>query len=238
MSMFKKLSQVSIFSIYKKYQLYKLKGKGKRIIDHYFRSHAKVKLHIGAGGSILDSWLNVDIAPLDERIAYFDATVPFPFKMDSVDFIFSEHVIEHLDLEGQINMLNESYRVLKPGGIIRIATPNLDKILDIRTTNNSFIRQYINWSADTYFPGQVSGIGDQVKDYVFVVNNYFYNWGHQFIHNPGSLTLLLNKSGFRNINPVKIYDSRSSDLCNLETHGKVIPEAYNEMETMIFEATK
>jgi ubiquinone/menaquinone biosynthesis C-methylase UbiE len=53
-----------------------------------------------------------------------DVTRRSPFVDNTFDFIYSEHMIEHIPYVGGRAMLEESYRVLKPGGTLRIATPD------------------------------------------------------------------------------------------------------------------
>src|SRR5579863_357329 len=95
-------------------------------MDTYLRSHPNRKLQIGAGSANYPDWLNTDIAPYPEDI-YMDATRHFPLPDGSFQYIFAEHVIEHLTYEQGLAMLRECHRVLAPGGKIRLATPNLLK---------------------------------------------------------------------------------------------------------------
>ena len=43
----------------------------------------------------------------------------------SVDGIFSAHLVEHLTHQQVIQLVHESFRILRPGGIIILATPNV-----------------------------------------------------------------------------------------------------------------
>jgi hypothetical protein len=137
-----------------------------------------------------------------------------------------------------MRMLTEVVRILKPGGICRIATPNLDAILDIRGSNSTLVKEYLDWSATTFFPEQVARFGSGAKSDVFVINNYMHNWGHQFIHTPNSLQLILTRAGFGKCQHVELHGSQDPELQGLEHHGDVIPPHFNAMETMVFEATK
>lgn len=108
-----------------------------------------VKLHFGCGPRILKDWINIDLAyidngnddylefytdkyyPLELRGDHKDyfamnaVEAPWPFPNDSVDVIFHEDFIEHLNQRDQFCFLAESYRVLKPGAIHRVNTPNV-----------------------------------------------------------------------------------------------------------------
>lgn len=63
---------------------------------------------------------------MNDEILFLDASEKFPFDNDVFQFVFSEHLIEHLHFEDVINLLKKSYRTLKIGGVLRIATPDLD----------------------------------------------------------------------------------------------------------------
>ena len=53
-----------------------------------------------------------------------------PFADDSVDFIYFGQAIEHLNPLVEVPpFLKECYRVLRPGGLVRLSTPDLDIIL-------------------------------------------------------------------------------------------------------------
>lgn len=55
-----------------------------------------------------------------------DVTQGLPFQNNEVDGVYSEHFIEHLSQTDGIGFLRECRRILKPGGTIRIATPDLE----------------------------------------------------------------------------------------------------------------
>src|SRR5438477_50522 len=82
----------------------------------------------GAGFNSLPGWLNTDLEPKSASVIYLDAAKPLPFAYSTFDYIFSEHVIEHIPYPQGLSMLKECFRVIKPGGTIRIATPNLEQI--------------------------------------------------------------------------------------------------------------
>jgi hypothetical protein len=71
-----------------------------------------------------------------------------------------------------------------------------------------------------------------------VINNFFRDWGHQFIHNFESLKYLLLKSGFVNIKRQAINTSDNIEFLNLERHGLEISEEFNQLESLIVEAEK
>ena len=111
-----------------------------RFFEAYAKSHANTKtklLDIGSGKGnhlVAFSRKGVETFGIDKReecveiLDYFDIREcdiekdRFPFEDNSFDFIFSKSVIEHV--YNTDNFLNESFRVLKPGGIIVLMTPD------------------------------------------------------------------------------------------------------------------
>ena len=64
---------------------------------------------------------------LPDNIMVHNLAKGIPFKSDSVDAVYHSHLLEHLDRNVAEKFLIEVKRVLKPGGIHRIAVPDLEK---------------------------------------------------------------------------------------------------------------
>jgi SAM-dependent methyltransferase len=54
--------------------------------------------------------------------------VPYPFDDSSSEIIFLKHVIEHFTLEEQNRVLDECYRLLRPGGTLIIRVPHINSV--------------------------------------------------------------------------------------------------------------
>lgn len=63
-------------------------------------------------------------------IGYADASKRIPEPNSSVDVLYSSHMLEHLDRFDRDRFLKEAFRVLKPGGILRLAVPNIRYLID------------------------------------------------------------------------------------------------------------
>jgi len=63
-------------------------------------------------------------------IVWADATKHIPLPNNSVEVLYTSHMVEHLDHAEVKLFLQEAYRVLAPNGIIRIAVPDLKKLVD------------------------------------------------------------------------------------------------------------
>ena len=77
--------------------------------------------------------LNTTLTPFQPGTIFLDATRPFPIPADSFALVFGEHVIEHLEFDEAAAMLRECQRILRPGGRIRLATPDLAQIIALYT---------------------------------------------------------------------------------------------------------
>jgi predicted SAM-dependent methyltransferase len=196
------------------------------------------KLHIGAGPHLLEGWLNGDIEPwflghLRNHSILLDATKRFPFADDTFDYIFTEHMIEHVDYSDGFRMLQECYRVLKPGGHIRIATPDLEKLVRLYDPSKGEVEnRYIRWAVDK----SLSHIG--VYEPGFVINNFFRKWGHRFIYDRSTLHYAMRQTGFIEIVPYAPRESENPALRELERHGETIGEEMNRFETMVLEGRR
>ncbi len=164
-----------------------------RTIREYFRTQTVRKLQLGAGGNNATGWLNTDIEPHGSEI-YLDATSRYPFADGSFQYIFAEHLIEHLPWEGGLAMLKECHRVLAPGGKIRIVTPNLAKLFYLLNASSDIEAQKFIEAERRLF-----GWADTPVMPVYVINKNVREWGHQFIYDPTSLRRTLEIAGFSEI---------------------------------------
>lgn len=82
-----------------------------------------MKLHLGCGKRDFGpSWTHVDCG--DFPHVTFHNIIDLPFTDDSCDVVYACHVLEYFDREEGVHVLQEWCRVLKIGGIIRLAVPN------------------------------------------------------------------------------------------------------------------
>lgn len=199
----------------------------------------KIGLHIGCGLYRIPQWLNVDICCMTNGVFYLDAGRPFPFHDKTFEYIFSEHLFEHLDWEQGLNMLLECKRVLKDDGVMRISMPDMNFLIDLFVNPDKEInRKYIKWSMDKFLP-QISDYYDkQVYMPEYVINNFFRDWGHRMIHTPKEFELLAQKCGFRNLTRASVGKSGIRALDNIEQHSRSMPSWTNELESFVFEMKK
>lgn len=129
-----------------------------------------------------------------------DIVTEFPYhETNSVDLIYLGQMIEHLNPIYQSEpFLKECYRMMKPGGVIRITTPDLDLL----------IKAYINGEMDKFSDEQPefyknADAASQLCYLMFGASGpdctYKNYEGHMFIYTKKTMTQLLEKCGFKEI---------------------------------------
>lgn len=199
------------------------------VIKKYISSNKIFKLHVGSGQNIMNNWLNCDIGPLSKDVIFTDVSKRFPFDDNFFDYIYSEHMIEHITFEEGLFMLKECFRILKPGGRIRITTPDLNTLIDILKNHESKYDDYIEWSF------KYNSLVGKNSDEVF--NNFMHNWGHKFIYTKNFLKINMEKIGFKNFEFFKVLESKDENLKNLENTSR-LPENFLQIESFTIEGVK
>jgi len=82
----------------------------------------------------------------DTDIAHdFLTNKPLPIESGIIELAHSRNSIEHLPDDAVKDMFKEIYRILKPGGIFRVAAPDVDYLYKIYLNND---REFFNWYPD------------------------------------------------------------------------------------------
>lgn len=206
----------------------------------YLRGNGPHGLHLGCGPNPIDGWLNTDVRPTD-RAVRLDAARPFPLPDAGFDYVFSEHMFEHLDYEEGRSMLHECFRVLRPGGILRLTLPTLDFLIRLyREPETEIHRRYIEWHLERFAPriyADFAADGNPLPASL-VVNDFMRMWDHRTIYDLSTLREMLTQAGFDRVAVQESGRSSHPFLCGLERHGTVIPDWANRLESVTVEATK
>jgi SAM-dependent methyltransferase len=88
-----------------------------------------ILVNAGCGRVHHPDWVNLDFAPDSPGILRCDLREGLPFSSTSVDVVYSSHVLEHLDKAAGHHFLKECHRVLRPGGILRVAVPDFEGLV-------------------------------------------------------------------------------------------------------------
>jgi predicted SAM-dependent methyltransferase len=206
-----------------------------RLIKEYKIKNDFKGLNIGCGENRLAGWLNADFFPNASDVIFLDATQNFPFEDNLFDYIFAEHMIEHISFDQGFEMLNECYRVLKPGGRIRIATPDLLRMIELFSSKKTEEQnKYIDWFINKFSHSDAVRVFHET----FVLNKMVREWGHMFIYDEFALSYILIKSGFKSCERFSISQSNDKNLIGIDGHNDVSGYNMNAYETLVVEAVK
>tara|TARA_Y100000361_G_scaffold152981_1_gene173685 strand:- start:1770 stop:2324 length:555 start_codon:yes stop_codon:yes gene_type:complete len=99
------------------------------------------KLHLGCGWrNFGDEWVHIDGGDYD-HLDHHDIT-KLPYEDESVDLIYASHVLEYFDREEVVSVLQEWTRVLKKGGVLRIAVPDFETMAIMYVMTRNTISQH------------------------------------------------------------------------------------------------
>ena len=196
-------------------------------IERYLAHAAEPKLHLGAGPLQLAGWLDTDIVGGD---AHLDLERPLPLPDGAFHYAFGEHVIEHIAEPAVPRLLQELHRVLRPGGVLRLTTPDLRKLIALYEDRNPEMdrARYAEWFAGV--------TGKDATQPAQVLNDQLRLWGHRHIFDEPELSARLRAAGFASVERREPLESPHPALRDLERHGG--EPWVNRVEAMTLEATK
>lgn len=143
-----------------------------------------LRLHIGCGERKLAGFIDMDLEG-DNADMILDVTRGLPFPDASVDCIFGEHFIEHLTHEDSIRFLADCYRVLRAGGVCRVATPDLAHIVRSYTADI--------WRKDEW----IKRFGyEWIGNRSVMLNVALREWGNQHVFDYDDLRSVAALAGF------------------------------------------
>lgn len=171
------------------------------------------KLHLGSGTVRLEGWINIDLETKADL--NLDLRRGLPFADGAARLVYNEHVIEHITVEEGRRCLADWFRVLEPGGVLRVATPDLAYVVE---------RYQHDWKDQAWL---------QLPEYAFIrsraemMNVAFRWWGHQYLYDGEELERRLREAGFGTVRRCGYGESPVPELAGLETRpdSKLIMEA-------------
>ena len=168
-----------------------------------------MKLHLGCGKRYIPGYVHIDAVdyPHIDHVASIDN---LSFISDlSIEVIYNCHVLEHFKRKEVERVLHEWFRVLKPGGVLRISVPDFAKLSEV----------YQRYGKLDMVIGALFGRGD-----------YLYNI-HYNVFDFDSLSEALKKAGFNNM---QRYDWRKTEHAEMDDYSQAyIPHMDKENGTLI-----
>ena len=181
---------------------------GKRRFSRAFHTApSPVCIEFGAWKTERPGWIATDVSWRCRN--YLDVTRRWPIPDDSVDFLFSDNVIEHLTLDQARTALKEAHRVLRQGGVIRIVTPDVSEL----------VRLYLAGpESAASLRAELAQEGYLVAHQVDLLRFAFQDDGHHkgYLWDRDSLAVELRSSGFTSVEFHEPAQSRFQRLTNLD----------------------
>lgn len=214
-----------------------------------FPQTRRVRVNVGCGSSPTPGWVNLDNSPtlrlrgfprltyVMRRARLLDATrVEFlriarvagvrsasasklPFENDSVDVVYSSHMLEHLDRREARRFIDEALRVLGPGCVLRLVVPDLLKLA----------QRYIE-----------DGDADAFIERTMLASNVGASWRgrlkrvligdrhHLWMYDAGSLKRMLEEQGFVEVVELPAGETRIDDPAGLDLAERSEESVYLE----------
>lgn len=209
-----------------------------------------VCVHVGAGLIAPATWVNLDASwnarlakhprlrrllgvlriipkptaktPWPSNILIHDIRSGLPFTTASVDAVYGSHVIEHVSVGDAHQFVREAFRVLKPGGRIRLVTPDLEYLA----------AAYLQAKRDGSAPGDLpagdflNGLGLlQSFENTSLLTRIYRYWKaydlHKWLYDDASLKLLLSGGGFTQVERRGYLESEIPNLRDVELEDRL-----------------
>jgi len=161
--------------------------RGNAILFRYIRAPRSgvIKVHLGPGqNKYLIGWINIDANMFTGKCdVWADLRNPLPFESETVDAMYSHHMVEHLpDLWFHFR---DVFRCLKPGGMYRVGGPNGDSAI------SKFMEGDRDWFGN--FPDDRRSIGGRLENFLFCRGEHLTILTFSFVEE------LMSEAGFVNL---------------------------------------
>jgi ubiquinone/menaquinone biosynthesis C-methylase UbiE len=216
---------------------------------------APIRLNLGCGLQAPPGWVNVDGSwnarlakfpalrkllaaaglvardkadiPWSASIYIHDVRKPLPFANNSASVVFASHVLEHLYHDEAQQLLSESFRVLRSGGIVRIIVPDLETIIQEYNGQQPFgapsPQDLAKPAADRLNERLLmrSSISPRRTLYwLYDSWNDFHS--HKWMYDVTSLTNLMRSAGFANLQRKTAGESSIENIGEVEDPSRIL----------------
>ncbi len=185
------------------------------------------RLNLGCGDAPLVGWTNIDggdgewYAPPGGadviRLDVFEALTHI--EDGSCEAVYSEHFFEHFTIDDGHQLITEWARVLRPGGVVRVVTP------DLRREAELLLRQTQPASDEVIEAHRLRWLGGRWRlrqgeslTRAMVLNACMRLDGHRFVYDYETLAQSLALGGFGQIEQARFAQSRHAVLDGLDRH--------------------
>lgn len=191
-----------------------------------------LKLQIGAGLDGPGGWLNVDASPtlrlqrlplvgallggmvgpkFSSRVVFGDVVRGLAMADDSVDIVYSSHVLEHLAFDDLRRALREIHRVLRPGGVFRSVLPDLQFEVDC------YLKSTATDPASELMRSTLLGVEQRDRGLMSALRSWLGNSRHVWMWDYKSIAFQLGQADFVDIRRATINDSEEASFIEVES---------------------
>jgi len=216
-------------------------------------SPEKIKVNLGCGPIGKDDWINIDYGVLawlqkhllikeialrmgimpksydlkwPKNLVIHNCKKELPFKDNQVDYIYTSHLIEHFTKYEAFAMIKECFRILKPGGCIRVVVPDLELLARKYVERDRLFFNFCQQasSEDTpladlflsiFYPEKNRKIINSLLGRLYDKFTRWHRWHYDF----DSLSLMLKAAGFIDIQKKGYREGKVPDLEYLDAHS-------------------
>jgi predicted SAM-dependent methyltransferase len=166
-----------------------------------------LKVEIG-GLTPREGWVVTNVNATTRN--YLDCTAPWPIPDGSVQYVFSDNVIEHIPLAAGRAMLQQAYNSMVPGGVIRIVTPDIRKHVELYLAGSA--------SVDGEVAKEYRDMGLVVEHSIDLIRIPIGSFGHHegYVYDFEVLEAELKRAGFHSVVLCEMGESEHEELRGLD----------------------
>lgn len=154
-----------------------------------------------------------------EHNVVYGTALNLPFETGSVDAVYSSHMLEHLDRDTGQRFLSEAKRVLRPGGVLRIAVPDLARHVTNYQTDgdaDAFIGSLLmSQPIQSGWQARVRQVSVGFRD-------------HRWMYDQNSLVSALEVAGFEDVRSLEAGTTLIEDPGDLDLQERAAESIYAE----------
>lgn len=153
------------------------------------RRRSGLRVNVACGASILEDFINLDLFHKDPRVLLWNCRRRLPLADESAVGIRVEHFLEHLEPRQELPaFLKDCFRVLQPGGVLRIIVPAAERFLRAYCADGREVFRELNFPEP--FPHDLPTRMD-------IANHIFHQWHeHRWAYDFETLAHRLESAGF------------------------------------------
>jgi predicted SAM-dependent methyltransferase len=179
-------------------------------------------LNVGCGPYAHPDFINIDYAWHPEVEICYDILKRIPLPDASLRGIFTEHCLEHITFDQCQAVLRDFYRLLQPGGTVRIIVPDAELYIDL------YHKAHQGESVDFPYVDQHQWAMGYTP--LMSLNRIFRDHGHLYAYDAQTMALQLECAGFIAIEKTQYRAGRDAHL--------LIDQASRASESLYIEASK